>query len=130
MPQILTTSVAGPPIWNVPVGDDGDANAWAQFVVLSGGTVSTARLNLVGTLIQGLKADGIWTKLDLLYLYAAENTISARVDIVRRTLPGIVGSPTFTADRGYAGTDVDPATNYLGTGFNASTFGGQYSLNS
>src|SRR5262249_42332643 len=130
MTQILTTSVAGSPIWNVPVGDDGNANAWAQFVVLSGGTVSAARLRIVGTLIQGLKADGVWSKLDRLWLLAAENTTSALIDVKNLGAAGVIGSPTFTANRGYAGTDLVTATDYISTNINVSTLGGQYTQNS
>ncbi len=101
---------------------DADANAWASAVVANGGTVSSARKSLVTTLIKGLKADGVWSKLDHLWLFAAENAPSALTDIVGRTLATAVGSPTFTADDGYTGA----ASKYINTNVNPSTAGGHY----
>jgi hypothetical protein len=89
--------------------------AWIAAVVGNGGTVSGARQALVNNLIVGLKADGIFTKLDRLWLFAGEDQPSALTDIIANSLATAVNSPTFTVDRGYAG---DASTSYIDTGYN------------
>ena len=89
-----------------PLMPDAATIAWVNQVVTNGGTVSAGRQTLVDNLIVGLKADGIWTKLERLWLFAAENTISALTDLVGLTLATANNSPTFTADVGYTGVDA------------------------
>jgi hypothetical protein len=103
--------------------------AWVNQVQLNSGTVSVARQALVDALIVGLKANGIWAKLDRLWLLAAENTPAALTDLVGLTLAVANGSPAFAVDDGYTGVDAS-STVYLDTGFNASAAGGLFSLNS
>lgn len=97
---------------------DPATNAWVTAVISNGGTVSVGRQTIVDTLIRGLKSDGIWSKLDRLWVLAAENTPSALTDMVVDALATAVNSPTFTTDRGYTG---DGATAYIDTNFNANT---------
>ena len=98
---------------------------WIMSVYANGGTVSTGRRALVDALVTGLKADGVWTKLDRLYLFAAENTQSALVDIVSGALATNVNSVSFTADEGYTGNG---STSYIDTNLNPlSPGGGNYS---
>lgn len=106
---------------------DAAALTWFAAVVTAGGTVSPTRKGYVDTLIKGLKADSVWSKLDCLWLFAAENTQSALLDLVglRTASPG--GAPTFTTDRGYAG---DGSSTYINTTWNPSTHGVAYTLNS
>ena len=52
------------------VATDAAATAWKNQVVTNGGTVSAGRLALVSTMIAGLKADGVWTLLDRLWIFA------------------------------------------------------------
>jgi hypothetical protein len=94
---------------------DPDAYLWHR----SAGAVSDTRIGLVNDLIVGLKADGVWTKLDRLWLFAAENQGSALVDLKARTTATAVASPTFTADRGYQSTNI--LTQYINTNYNLST---------
>lgn len=100
------------------VGYDADAQAWFDEVVNNGGTVSNGRKTVVNELVVGLKNDGIWSKLDRLSLYAAENTPSALTDLVSLTLATEVNSVTFAADQGYT-----PAGNgtYIDTNFNPTS---------
>jgi hypothetical protein len=91
--------------------------AWAAQVVTNGGTVSAGRKTTVNNLITGLKSDGVWTKLDRLWILAAENTQSALTDMVAGSLAVAHGSPTFTTDRGYTGVDGSN-TVYLDTNYN------------
>src|SRR5262245_61491807 len=97
---------------------DADAQAWADQVVTNGGTVSAARLIIVSALVSGLKTDTVWSKLDRLFLHAAENEPSALTDLVVRDLATAVNTPTFTIDRGYTG---DSSTNYINSNFNINT---------
>src|SRR5215475_5462531 len=65
---------------------DSDATAWSNQVTTNGGTVSSTRLGLISDLISGLKTDGIWTKLDRQWIYAAEDQPGALTDLVGLTL--------------------------------------------
>jgi hypothetical protein len=109
---------------------DPATTAWAAQVVTNGGTVSAGRKTTVNNLIVGLKGDGVWTKLDRLFILAAENTQSSLTDLVGLTLAVASGSPTFTVDRGWTGVDIATSTMWIDTGFNPGTAGGNYSLNS
>jgi hypothetical protein len=106
-----------------------DAEAWVAAVVANGGSVSAGRQSLVRALIAGLKTDGIFTKLDRLWLLPAENQPSALTDIVANSLATAVNSPTFTTDRGYTGEDNASPTKYISTTFNPSGGGFNYTLN-
>lgn len=70
---------------------------------------SNARATVINTLIASLKSAGVWSKLGLLYLLAADNEQSARLNW---KAPGISGtltannSPTFTTDRGFTGDGI------------------------
>jgi len=106
-------------------GADSDAEAWADQVVINGGTVSAGRLTLVSNFISGLKADAVWTKCDRFWLEAAENQPSALTDLVARELATAINSPTFTVDRGYTGNST---SNYISTPYNPVTDGVAYVL--
>lgn len=87
-----------------------------------------ARTELINSLVKQLKVSGIWTKLDALYLMAAADAQAAQRNWIAdayNLTP--VSSPTFTADRGYAG---DGISSYLRTGFVPSTAAGEFALNS
>lgn len=92
--------------------------AWVAAVVAAGGTVSGAREILVNNLITGLKSDGIWTKLDRLWILAAENEISALMDMVADITATKVSTPTFTIDKGYTGQDNAAPSVYLDSNYN------------
>jgi hypothetical protein len=109
---------------------DADVDAWVAEVVSNGGTVSPGRKVLVNTLVVGLKADGIWTKLDRLWLLAAENSQSALTDLKALTLATAVGGPTFTADSGYAGEDELSPAKYILSNYDASIDGVNFTQNS
>jgi hypothetical protein len=104
-----------------------DPDALAFFARLT--TPPTeARKALYSTLIKDLKAAGVWTKLDSLYILAAADAQAARQNLVANAYNLTAsGAPAFTADRGYAG---DGSGAYLRTGFTPSTAGGKFSLNS
>jgi hypothetical protein len=108
-------------------GLDSATTAWAAAVATAGGTVSAARKDLVDDLIHGLKTDGIWAKLDRLWVFAAADSQTALIDLVALTTATPVNSPTFTPNRGYNG---NASSSYLNSNFNASTSGVQWTLNS
>lgn len=117
MQQQGTASFAGAGNLSVNI-DNSETLAWAAAVVSAGGTVSSARRNLITNLISGLKADGLWSKLDRLWLFAAENSQSALIDLVSTSTASLVATnPTFTADEGYTGN----ASGYIDTNFNATS---------
>jgi hypothetical protein len=97
---------------------DADTNAWETAVVGAGGSVSAARKGQVNTLILGLKADGVWTLLDRLWLFAAESSTQALRDLVARSAATAVDNPTFTTDRGFTGNG---SSSYINTGYVPST---------
>lgn len=94
---------------------DTDAQAYFDAIVSNGGSISTANQGYVNTLVEGLKTDGIFSKLLFLYLFAAENSVCARVNVKNPSvLATAVNSPTFVAYQGYKG---DGATSYVSTGY-------------
>ncbi len=72
-------------------------------------------------LINGLVSDSVWSKLDFLHIYATQDTTTAQLNLVSSSYPATLnGSPTFTADRGYTGTNAS-STVYINTSFNPTT---------
>lgn len=106
---------------------DADAQLWFDAVVTAGGSVSDARKVIVNTLVAGLKTDSLWTLLDRLWLFAAENATAALIDIKGLSTATAVNTPTFTADQGYAGNGT---TSYINTNYAPGTHGVQYVQNS
>lgn len=78
-------------------------------------------------LIAGLAADGLTAKLDRLWVFAQATEALALVDIIVGATATTINSPTFTANRGYAG---DGATSYIDSNYNPSTNGVSFLLNS
>lgn len=105
---------------------DAAAQAWFDAVSGAGGSVSAGRKTVVNTLVAGLKADGIWTLFDRLWLFAAENTTSSLIDLKGLATATAVNSPTFTVDRGYTGGSF----SYINTNYTPSTDATNLTLNS
>lgn len=80
---------------------------------------SEHRKVLINTAIKALQEGGVWSELDWLHLFAAANAQAAQrnwlQDLYNCTL---ISTPTFLADRYYAG---DGATTGLSTNFNPTT---------
>jgi hypothetical protein len=113
-------------------GLDPSTDLWIAAVVAAGGTVSgdatSGRRKVVNDLIVALKAATLWTRLDRLWIFAAENQPSALVDMVALDLATVSGhAPTFTADNGYAGNG---SSTYVDTTFNPATQSTNFTLNS
>ena len=99
------------------VGPSYDAATLAWEAAVGAINVSGGRKDLIDALIKGLKTDGIWTKLDRLWIFRAENSTCALTDLKALAVATAVNSPTFTADRGYAGNG---STSYINTNYNPS----------
>jgi hypothetical protein len=65
---------------------------------------SAARSTLLDSLIDGLKTDGLWPKLDWLALFAAHAEQAGRVNVKYpwKAISASFGTMTFTVDRGQA----------------------------
>src|SRR5262245_34013854 len=88
----------------------------------------TTRKGVINTCVVACKNAGVWTKLDVLYLFAAADSQAA---LINWKNPGTNngtanGSPTFTADRGYTG---NASTSYIDTTYNPFSSGGQFAAN-
>ena len=69
----------------------------------------------IATLIDGLVADGVWAKLDALYVLAQQNQTDALLNLVGTSYSLTTsGAPTFTSYVGFNGG----GSSYLITGFN------------
>jgi hypothetical protein len=79
------------------------------------GTHITAYTNL----INGLVTDGVWPKLDVLHIYATQDSKTSLLNLVSCAYTGINSGATFTADRGWQG--IEDGSNYIDTQFNATT---------
>ena len=103
---------------------DPDAAAFASAMSVA---PSAARVALIDAFVRAIKAGGLWARLDVLYLIAAHDEQAGRVNLMA---PGhytctAVNSPSFVADRGFAG---DGATSYLSTGLNPGAGGTRFGL--
>lgn len=104
---------------------DADAAAYASAMSVA---PSAKRVALFDAFVRALKAGGLWTRFDVLYLLATHDEQAGRLNLLA---PGLntctaVNSPSFVADRGFAG---DGTTSYLSTGLNPSLGGTRFSLN-
>jgi hypothetical protein len=98
--------------------EDAATTAWVNAVVAAGGTVSTTQRGRVNTLIAGLKTDGLFAKLDALWVHAGESVSQqALIDIVGLHAGTAVGSPGLNAS-GYIGNG---SSAYINTGFSSFT---------
>lgn len=113
----------------------GQIPAWPPKQVVSGGcsqaTAFLARTSgLSGTettaytnMICGMVTDGVWSKLDILYIFATNTTTTAKLNLVNSSFTATYnGTPPeatqFSADHGYTG---DGSTVWLNTGWTPST---------
>lgn len=118
--MLLGTSAAGG-----GGGFGAEANA---FLARTSGLDAT-HTNAYGALIDGLVADSIWSKLDMLHIYATQDSTTALLNLVSTSFNGTAnGSPTFTTDRGYTG--ATGTSVYINPGFQPSAGGHLYTANS
>lgn len=101
-------------------GVDYDADAEAVFAAFTT-PPSDTRKGHINDLVVALKTAGIWTKIDVLYLYAAAD---AQAALVNWKNPGTydgtaTNAPSFTTDRGFTGNKGGGA--HIDSNFNAAT---------
>jgi len=80
-------------------------------------------------LVLDLKAGGIWTKLDVLYIFANNGgqdfgTLNWKAPTLNQST--LINSPTFTTNQGFQGNGT---SSYIDTSFNAVTQGVNYVQN-
>jgi hypothetical protein len=103
----------GAPARRKLAGEAYDAGALAYFAAMTT-PPGSGRKALLNALIVGLKADGVWARLDWLSLFAAHDAQAARLNAVNPAQAfTVVSSPAFTIDRGYQGA----ASSYLQSGW-------------
>ncbi len=99
----ITFASRGPMVAPVASGFDSATDAWEAAVVAAGGTVSATQKSRINTLIVGIKADGDWTPLDVLWIYVGESVVKqAAIELKALRVHVIYGSPVFAAN-GYTG---------------------------
>lgn len=103
------------------LGPGYDAAAIAIFNAMSTPPDSARRV-IINNLVLALKAADIWNFLDFFYVLAAADEQAGRVNWIN---PGTWtltagGTPTFTADRGFAGNGVDAGLS-MGVPLNTMT---------
>ncbi len=95
-------------------------DAVAAFLARTSGLDAT-HVNAYTALINSLISHGIWSKLDVLHIYATQDSTTALLNLISTSYNAIThGSPTFTADRGFTGVDTS-STVYIDTQFNPVT---------
>lgn len=76
---------------------------YTAFIIRTSG-VDVAHQTAYRDLICGLVTDGVWPLLDVLHVYATQNSATALINLPSATYNGVAhGAPAFTADRGYTG---------------------------
>ena len=82
------------------------------------------------TLLASMKADGVWAKLDVFYVFAVDNNASAFATLnwknPNANQSTLVSSPTFVNKGGFQGNGT---SSYIDTNFNPLTQGVQYNQN-
>lgn len=79
-------------------------------------------------LINGLVADGLWTKIDALWIMATQDSATALLNLINTSFAlTLTNSPTFAADQGYTGNGTTMSIN---TGFAPASAGTAFSQNS
>ena len=95
------------------------AHATAYLARTSG--LDATYINAFGAYIDGLDADNLFSKFDVLYWYGHQDSTNAQLNLVSTSFNATIhGSPTFTADRGFTGVDGS-TTVYIDPGFNPTT---------
>jgi len=88
-----------------------------------GGTYNQFRRDAINDFIKGLKDNNLYNTFAALWIRAAETESDALINWISTNFTSIkVGSPTFTQNRGFTGTNAN--TSYIRLNFIPSTNGG------
>jgi len=117
-PQLLlmTESVGALPL-------DSDA---VSLIALMSSAPDATRQSWINWVIQRLKDEGIWAKLDELWIYAAHTSQAALLGWKQYKNCTAVGSIPFTTDRGF---QRDSGTKYIQTNYNPLSHGVNFTQN-
>ena len=92
--------------------------------------LDTTHTNMYKGLICCLVTNSVWTKFNVLYQFATQDSTTALLNLVSTSYTGTAhGSPTFTADRGFTGVEGS-TTVYVDTGFNPVSDTSNFTQNS
>ena len=84
----------------------GGAEAQAFLARTSG--LDATHMNAYAALIDSLVADGVWAKLDALYIFATQNATTSKLNLVSANYTANdYSAPTFTVDRGWNSVNGD-----------------------
>lgn len=109
---------------------DADYQAVLNRATVLGYTLPTASQRIKqNTLLLALKAGGIWTKLDVLYIFANDGgsdfgTLNWKAPTLNQAT--LINSPTFTSNQGFTGNGT---SSYINTNFNPAIGTNNYVLN-
>jgi len=111
-----------------PVPPSAELTAWINKLNTEGFTLpSAANLTLMDAFITDLKSAGAWNSLDVIQMWAQDsNSVNAgKVNLKSPsdTIATIYNAVTFTNKVGIAG---DGVSAYVDTGYNPSSYGGNY----
>jgi hypothetical protein len=80
-------------------GFDTDAQAFFDRVTTAGGTLSATEQNAVNTLVVGMKADGIWTKMKAIYPMVGASAAACAQNLKSASFTGtLYGANTFSSN--------------------------------
>src|SRR6266436_1867234 len=100
-PQILARSAP-----SARGGGGGGGTTASNFLARTSGLDAT-HITAYTDLLNGLDTDGLTSKLDVLHVYATQDSATALLNLVSTNFNGTAhGSPAFTADHGFRGTDA------------------------
>ena len=109
---------------------DADYQAVLNRANTLGYTLPSASQQIIqNNLVLSLKAGGIWTKLDVLYIFANNGgsnfaTLNWKAPTLNQAT--LINAPTFTANEGFMGNGT---SSYIDTNFNPSTQSTNYTTN-
>jgi len=115
-------------------GFDPDASAVIAQMTANGSTPTEVRQSIINQLVLDLKGLGntgstdIWSSLDVLQIYAAEDAIQAKTEWINAdgTFDAVeINAPSFTTDVGYSSS----SNKGIDTSFNPSSSVFNYTLN-
>jgi len=109
---------------------DADYQAILDRATTLGYTLPSASVQAKqNTLLTSMKADGVWAKLDVFYVFAQDGgsafgTLNWKNPNANQST--LVNAPTFVSNGGFTGNGT---SSYIDTNFNPATQGVQYTLN-
>lgn len=113
----VTTTGAGKPVAaGSCVSSQGNA-----FIARTSGLDAT-HITAYCTMIDGLVSDGVWSLLDVLFIFATDTQANALLNLTSSTFSAsVTGTVTFTANQGYSAAQAASMVNTTFNPFTASS---------